>query len=444
MKRKEKILLLYPGEFHSQGWGRFICLKPHMVYIYSYLQRFFDVTVLDLENEFSRPQTPEELAVFKTKSLKRIQGIDADMVAISCWSSLNYLSSVFFAEAIKKERPDTPIIVGGYHPTFLPRDFTYPESPFDVVVQGEIQNIFKAIHKDRFEAIETYRIVPDFRTYPYFDHQKTLGIFLGAGCPFNCRYCMEYKRKWSSLRVEEAIDLILRLKRDYDPHYFTIFDACFGLNNRWRKAFLSALSKADLDCYFWLETRVDVVDEEDLELMSGLKIKMDFGVDSFSRTMLNIMNKTRNPDAFLKTFVKISSICNRLDILHDVYLIFDHPGETRETYAEFKQFFQDVVRQRLEGGHLRVKYQRFSYYPGNYIFNHQEDYARQYGFKAIHPEWWRRAGDHYLSSREIIPSVDEHGQPFHVPLKETSKMVKAFNRKAKEEALWQKLHAFDL
>ncbi|MBW2177781.1 MAG: cobalamin-dependent protein [Deltaproteobacteria bacterium] len=444
MKRKEKILLLYPGEFFSQGWGRFIRLKPHMVYIYSYLKQFFDVTVVDLENEFSRPESPEALTAFKAKSLERINGISADMVAISCWSSLNYLSTVYFAEQIKQQRPDTPIIVGGYHPTFMPQDFTYPDNPFDHVVAGEIQNIFKAVHPEQFQEINTYKISPDFRTYPYFDNQKTLGIFLGSGCPFNCRYCMEYKRRWSSLPVDDAVALIQRLTDEVQPRYFTIFDACFGLNNRWRKDFLSALSRAELDCYFWLETRVDIIDEEDLELMAGLNVKMDFGVDSFSKSMLKIMNKTKDPDAFLKKFVNISSRCNQLNILHDVYLIFNHPGETEDTYAEFRQFFQNVVTPQLEGGYLRIKYQRFSFYPGNYIFNHLETFEQQYGFKANYPEWWKQEGNHYLHSRDITPSIDESGRPYHVPLKETSKMVKAFNRKAKQKALWERLHAFDL
>ena len=444
MKRKEKMLLLYPGEFYSKGWGRFIHLKPQMVYIYTYLKQFFDVAVVDLENEFSRPETPEALAAFKAKSLERILGLDAGLVAISCWSSLNYLSSVYFAEQLKQHRPETTIIVGGYHPTFMPQDFTYPGSPFDHVATGEIQNIFKAVHNEFFQEIDTYRIFPDFRGYPYFDNQKTLGIFLGAGCPFNCRYCMEYKRQWSSLSVDDAVGLIKRLARDLDPHYFTIFDACFGLNKKWRKAFLSALAKAELDCYFWLETRVDVIDEEDLELMSRLNIKIDFGIDSFSTSMLKIMNKATDPNAFLKKFVRISSICNQLDILHDVYLIFDHPGETSKTYAEFRQFFQDVVTPQLGGGHLRVKYQRFAFYPGNYIFNHQEMFQQKYGFKANDPKWWKQEEDHYLRSRNVVPSIDENGRPFHVPLKETSQMVKAFNQKAQQEALWQRLHDFDL
>jgi len=444
MNNKEKILLLYPGEFYSFTWGRYIRLKPHMVYMYSYLKRYFDVTVIDLENEFARPNTENELAEFKKKSLQRLNEVDADIVAISCWSSLNYLAATYFAEQIKQSRPDTRIIVGGYHPTFVPGDFEYPETPFDHVVKGEIQNIFTVIHPERYKDIRTYEIAPDFRSYPYFENQKTAGIFLGSGCPFNCRYCMEYKRHWSSLSVDLAIDRIQQLVHDISPRYITIFDACFGLNKKWRKAFLKALVKADLDCYFWLETRVDIVDEEDLELMSGLKLKMDFGVDSFSRSMLKIMNKTKNPDAFLNKFLDTSAICNRLNILHDVYLIFNHPGETKETYAEFEYFFKNFVRPQLEEGYLRVKYQRFSYYPGNYIYNHVKDYERRYGFKANAPQWWKQPGNHYLLSRDVIPSTDPNGRPYYVPLKKTSEMVKAFNLKAKKEALWKRLHAFDL
>lgn len=445
MKRKlEKLLLLYPGEFYSFSWGRYIHLKPHMVYIHSYLKRHFDVTVIDLENEFSRPKTEDELDVFKKKSLDRLERLDADIVAISCWSSLNYLASVFFAENIKRKRPDTLIIVGGYHPTFVPQDFEYPGNPFDHVIRGEIQNMIKIIRPQWSENVHTYEISPNFRSYPYFDNQKSVGIFLGSGCPFNCRYCMEYKRKWSSLPVSLALERIQELVLDLSPRYITIFDACFGLNKKWRKAFLFALTQADLDCYFWLETRVDVIDEEDLELISGLNIKMDFGIDSFSKSMLKIMNKTKSPGAFLKKFETISAICNRLNILHDVYLIFNHPGETKETYAEFKKFFQGHVRSKLEEGYLRVKYQRFSYYPGNYIFNHLEAFEKRYGFKANSPQWWKQSGNHYLLSRDVTPSIDENGQPFHVPLKETSEMVKAFNRKAREPELWKRLHAFDL
>ncbi len=444
MKRKQKILLLYPGDFYSKNWGRFIVLKPHMVYIYTYLKQFFDVIVVDLENEFLRPEDEQGLEEFKKKSLKRILSIDTDYIAISCWSSLNYLSSIYFANKIKQKKPDIKIIVGGYHPTLVPEDFHFENSPFDHVVAGEINNIFKIFGLGTAIKKNTYEIFPDYVSYPYFNYQKTIGMFLGAGCPFHCRYCMEYKKKWSSLSVETAIDYILKINEQISPRYIPIFDACFGFDKNWRKEFLKELIKKDLDLYFWIETRVDLLDEEDIKLLSKLKVKIDFGVDSLSKTMLKIMRKTMSPESFLDNFLNISKVCSEYGILHDMFMIFNHPGESRKTYEEFKQFFIDNAFPKLKGGYLRIKYQRFSYYPGSYIYNHKNEFEEKYGFKALHPQWWKESVDHYSNSRDIIPSINEKGEPYYVPLKEASKMVKEFNSFSKEQELWERMHSFNI
>ncbi|MBU1341702.1 MAG: cobalamin-dependent protein [Proteobacteria bacterium] len=444
MKTKQKILMVYPGDFYSKNWGRFITLKPHMVYIYTYLKEFFDVIVIDLENEFLRPEDEKGLEEFKKKSLKRILSIDTDYIAISCWSSLNYLSSVYFAEKIKQQKPKMNIIVGGYHPTLVPEDFLYENTPFDHVVEGEIYNIFKIFGLEDAIKKNTYEIFPDYVSYPYYDSQKTIGMFLGAGCPFHCRYCMEYKKKWSSLPVKTAIDYILKINEQISPSYIPLFDACFGFDKNWRKEFLNELIEKNLDLYFWLETRVDLLDEEDIKLLSKLKIKIDFGVDSLSKTMLRIMRKTASPESFLDNFLNISKVCSEYGILHDMFLIFNHPGETKKTYEEFKQFFIQKVSPELKGGYLRIKYQRFSYYPGSYIYNHKNEFEEKYGFKALHPQWWKESVDQYSNSRDIIPSIDDKGKPYYVPLKETSKMVKEFNGLSKEQALWERLHSFNI
>jgi radical SAM superfamily enzyme YgiQ (UPF0313 family) len=444
MIKKQKILLLYPGDFYSKSWGRFITLKPHMVYIYTYLKEFFDVIVVDLENEFLRPEDDKGLEDFKTKSLKKILSIDTSYIAISCWSSLNYLSSKYFAEKIKQNKPETKIIIGGYHPTLVPEDFLYENSPFDHVVNGEIHNILKIFGLKPVIEQNTYEIFPDYESYPYFQSQKTIGMFLGSGCPFHCRYCMEYKKKWSSLTVEKAIEYILKINKQISPSYIPIFDACFGFDKKWRKEFLKELIKKDLDIYFWLETRVDLLDEEDIELLSKLKIKIDFGIESLSTTMLKIMGKTLTPESFLNNFLSISKLCSGYRILHDTYMIFNHPGETKKTYEEFKKFFIEKVTSNLKGGYLRIKYQRFSYYPGNYIYNHHNEFEEKYGFKALHPQWWKESKDYYSNSRNIIPSTDKDGKPYFVPLKETSKIIKEFNSHSKEKELWEKLHSFNI
>jgi len=441
---KKKLLLLYPGEFYSINWGRFIELKPHMVYVYSFLKDFFDVTVIDLENEFSRPKTDKERRLFKKNALKRILSIDADYVAISCWSSLNYLSSKYFATKIKDEKPHIKIIVGGYHPTFLPEDFEYKNSPFDYVMKGEIHNLFKILHHEKYSKTETMEIEPDFLSYPYYTTQKTVGIFLGTGCPFKCSFCMEYKKKWSGYPVGKAIDLISKIEKEISPNYIAIFDACFGVDKNWRKELLSELVRKNIQCYFWLETRVDLIDEEDLELMARLNFKIDFGIDSFSKTMLSIMNKTNNPDSYLKKFIAISKKCNEFKILHDVFLIFNHPGESKKTYEEHRKFFEDQVVTELKGGYLRIMYQRYSFFPGSYVFNHADDYQNKYGFNIFYPQWWKEEEDHFIISRSVTPSIDEKGNPFFVPLKEVKKEIKSFNIMSREKNLWEKLHSFNL
>ena len=441
---KKKLLLLYPGEFYSMSWGRFIELKPHMVYVYSFLKDFFDVTVIDLENEFSRPKTDKERRLFKKNALKRILSIDADYVAISCWSSLNYLSSKYFATKIKHEKPHIKIIVGGYHPTFLPEDFEYKNSPFDYVMKGEIHNILKIFDYEKYSKIETHEIKPDFLTYPYYNAQKTVGIFLGTGCPFKCSFCMEYKKKWTGYPVVESTELISKIDKEISPKYIAIFDACFGVDKNWRKELLRELVRKNIQCYFWVETRVDLIDEEDLELMARLNFKIDFGIDSFSKTMLSIMNKTNNPDSYLKKFITISKKCNELKILHDVFLIFNHPGESKKTYEEYRKFFEDQVVTELKEGHLRIMYQRYSFFPGSYVFNHADDYQNKYGFNIFYPQWWKEEEDHFIISRSVTPSIDEKGNPFFVPLKEVKKEIKSFNIMSREKNLWEKLHSFNL
>ena len=161
-------------------------IKPHLVYVYTFLQRFFEVIVLDLENEFLRPGNKEALNDLKKKALERVMSIDADYLGISCWSSLNYLSSKFFAEEIKKIKPRMPIIVGGYHPTVMPDDFTYDGSPFDYVVQGSVNEIVQTLGLSVDHAVDTMHFEkPDYFSYPYSPSTNEVGIYLSYGCPLS-------------------------------------------------------------------------------------------------------------------------------------------------------------------------------------------------------------------------------------------------------------------
>lgn len=213
--------------FYS-SWGRTIKIKPHLVYLYSVLSDFFDVKILDLEAEFRIPLKESEVLDFKKKASSLILEHDFDILAISCYTSANYISSVYFAKKIKERFPNKLIIVGGYHPSHVPSDFIYNNSPFDHVISGEIENWIdwfikseksvmknkygsKLINSNKDNNIKT-TVVPN--KIPYYEKigdALSIGLFLSKGCPYNCNFCTEYKKKWNVLPVETAINLIKQI-----------------------------------------------------------------------------------------------------------------------------------------------------------------------------------------------------------------------------------------
>ena len=135
--RSPSILLLHPGTLYGGSWAGGLPLKSALVSLYSYL-RAHDITpqVLDLQTEFGNP-APEQVDAFLTRGTERLLSFDFDVLGVSCWTSMEYLAAVEFATRVRAARPRALIVVGGYHPSARPDDFTYAGSPFDVVVTGE-------------------------------------------------------------------------------------------------------------------------------------------------------------------------------------------------------------------------------------------------------------------------------------------------------------------
>jgi radical SAM superfamily enzyme YgiQ (UPF0313 family) len=428
MMQKEKFLLLYPGVLHSIGWGDAREPNTHLVYVYSFLKEHFQVTVLDLEREFGRPLDESQREAFKRSSMKRILSFDGELVGISCWSSMNYLAARYFAERIREARPKTRIVVGGYHPTFVEEDFRYPGSPFDVIVQGGVENTLTALGVGSCPARDPAPVRPDFRSYPYAGPGRNVGVFLSTGCPFGCTYCMEYRRKWRSFSVPEALEIVREVEETLRPKGLMILDACFGLVRQWRREFLTELAKRPHRCGFWLQTRIDLIDDEDLPLLAKLNLKLDLGVDSLSETMLNIMKKTTDAQGYLERFLDLSRKCSRLGIEHDAYLMFNHPGESRETLEEHEAFLRTRLVPQLRGGMLWIRSGTFSLFPGSFVFRHLDRFEEKYGTSVECAAWWREERDHLMLSRSIFPSCQKGSKPFQVGPERIRKPIADFNR----------------
>src|SRR3989338_5383291 len=135
-----KVLLIYPSALFApeNDWGVDSTIQPQLIILYSYLkENGITADVLDLTIEIGRPKNLKEAEDFPFKVKKLLSQYSFDIVAISCFTSINYLASVLAARISKEINPHCKVVVGGYHPTAIPDDFFSHEGLFDYIVRNE-------------------------------------------------------------------------------------------------------------------------------------------------------------------------------------------------------------------------------------------------------------------------------------------------------------------
>ncbi|MEK7483745.1 MAG: radical SAM protein, partial [Planctomycetota bacterium] len=414
-----------------------------------------EVTTYEFDNMLGFPTCDTEVELFKEKAQSLLEKTSFDVVGISCWSSFNYISSVWTAKTCKKINPACTVVVGGYHPTAVPSDFTYLFSPFDFVVMNEGEHYLEKICRGEISKTRKtqvlneqnsllnpkIRLTTDFTIY----NNKMFGMYLSRGCPYECGYCMEgcKGRSWKYFSIEDSMDFLEDVVHKWNPKKILFNDACFGVNPIWRKKFFKELVNRDYDIQYWAETRIDCIDEESLESLAELDFQLDFGIETFSEQMLSIMNKTKNPKKYLELLSYYSQKMDEREIRHNIYVLYNHPGETSQTIQESILWLENFLDQKNET-FMAFMEEHYSYFPGSDIYYNFSNYAKRFGTRVRHPEWWKEKGDQHRRSRQVIPS-DELVQSgklgyYEQELKRLSeknfdKMVPKIQKKIKEGQL---------
>ena len=180
-------------------------------------------------------------------------------------------------------------------------------------------------------------------------------------------------------------------------------DPVFGANRRWLEAFLDGLEALDLPTLFWAETRVDVVTPALLDRLRACRFKVDFGLDTGSQTMVSRMAKSRSPEAYLRKARRTLRHADSIGLHHDLYLLFNAPGETPETTRETMAFVEEVADGEgpLSGW---VSSQTFFILPGTRAYRQMQAHEKMWGTEIRHPTWWRETGDQHEMATAVLPS----------------------------------------
>jgi hypothetical protein len=234
---------------------------------------------------------------------------------------------------------------------------------------------------------------------------------------------------WSVFSVEKSIGLVDKAVAAFDGLKSIVFnEAVFGLDKRWRRDFLSALSKIRHNVVFMTQTRIDLLEKEDIDLLGELEtLFCSFGVESLSEKTLAAMNKSSSPTMYIHKARENLSMLKDLRIPFAINLMLDHPSEShetqRETYANLKGILDD-----------KVCIQTFQYYHWLPVFmDSYELYHARYGAMAEgNLEWWRDpdpAGA--MAKSRYVPS-SAPGEPFEA----------AFDRYKRFLNFWKNFYSY--
>lgn len=416
--------LLFIQPFAFRGNAFVNELLPWPIYLKSFLkdklpQLNFELLYLPIEMkkiQFTFSSSDDTDKLFSLLD-KLIAGLEFDLdgntfICISATTSNHYLSTKIITEYFQKNFPSAIIGVGGTHATTCPQDFNHGNSSIDYIFLGEgeisLYNILtNTTRKNAIPKIIKGESIPNLDELPlldftifdkYIEHFDLIPIQLSRGCPFHCHFCIEKKllllnkkvRGWRAYSPKRAIQEIKNIKEyglSHDINDFGFTDPIFGLNKKWLEKFLDLYDFEDIKSA-WTETRLDVLDRKLLERLQHKNIFLMYGVESYSKEMLSIMNKTSNPSAFLKKFDDLIQIHLELEHLCSLFIFCGHPGETTGSHEETFNQLEKILRNDPSNS-IYLVIRQYHHFPGTHVYNRLDQFTKLYGTRAYYPNWWK-------------------------------------------------------
>jgi len=242
---------------------------------------------------------------------------------------------------IRNELPDTIIIVGGTHPTYMYDEAL--DNGADVVVRGEgeetASELLRVIEKHGLDK----QLLRSVRGIAFRDNGKTVltekrpfienldslpwparhllpmdkytvfnkpikiaHVMASRGCPYGCKYCITsyyWGRRIRFRSAENVADEIQYLVEKYHVDKIVFSDDEFVVNRRFVTQLIKELKERGIELPFACGARVDHVDKNYLKFLydSGC-VALYFGVESASQETIDRIGKKITIDQVVRVF----------------------------------------------------------------------------------------------------------------------------------------------
>jgi anaerobic magnesium-protoporphyrin IX monomethyl ester cyclase len=368
-----KILFINPpytiyGGVEGQG-GKNTPLN--LAYLASYIRenkKNIDVAIIDAEG---LDMTFEQL-------YSEVDKFSPHIVGITCPTAAYYNIQKICKDLKEKDR-EVKIVLGGSHPTALPKE-TIEETGCDAVVMGEGEITFlemittweaggslervqgiafrensgKVVVTPSRPLIENLDIVPFpakdlLPIHKYFlpptkriRSERATNMVTSRGCPYNCRFCMAktmWTRRTRLRSVQNVLEEINVNVEQYKLDEFSFHDEVFTLKRDRVEAICKGILDAGWDITWVCMARVESIDLELLRLMKRAGCgKIGFGFESGSPRMLKLMNK----NADLEDAAHAAALCKKAGIEVVGNFVLGFPGEDVQSIKETIAFARKV------------------------------------------------------------------------------------------------------
>lgn len=208
-----------------------------------------------------------------------------------------------------------------------------------------------------FEQHLRTQLTTDHHFLNFHDTPRVVSISASRSCPYSCTFCFHPIGKvYRERSLDEVFAEIDMLVAKYGANQLAVLDELFAVKKPRLIEFCQRIK--DYGLKWTVQLRVDVVDEETMELMKQAGCAyVSFGLESMNQTVLTSMKKKCRPQETVDALTRAYQA--RVGIQGN--FIFGDPAETMETAVETISWWS-------QNRHLQVFLAPVQCYPGTAIF----------------------------------------------------------------------------
>lgn len=324
--------------------------------------------------------TPSDIELdFFDEHLEAIpQKHDTDLVALTVTT---YTAKRAYQIASDFRQRGVPVVMGGYHPTFLPDEaLVYA----DAVVIGEAEGVWRQLVEDarKGKLQQVYRMENkpsldglnfDHSIFDGKHYRSFVPVQFGRGCRFNCDYCVGHAFYGSHVRHRPVSEVVAEIESLNNKFIIFIDDNLF-VNVSKTEELLKAL--IPLKIHWGSAVTLDIVNNTrilDLMVKSGC-LAVTIGFESLNRQILQQMNKGWN--------LKYGDYSTVIRKLHDRGImvlptfLFGYDHETPDAFETTAEF---AIRSKV----VQASFFTLTPMPGSKLYSRLKSENR-----LIYTRWW--------------------------------------------------------